>query len=45
MRAAIGTTAVIQDPAAADSLRRAEEARKAAEDAKKAAEAAGRQGN
>ncbi|MEU5143734.1 hypothetical protein [Streptomyces sp. NPDC021139] len=43
MRAAIGTTAVIQDPAASEALRRAQEAAEAA--ARAAAERAARQGN
>lgn len=43
MVAAIGTTAVVQDPAASEALRRAQEAAQAAERA--AAERAARQGN
>ncbi|MEU0032021.1 hypothetical protein [Streptomyces sp. NPDC006335] len=43
MRAATGTTAVIQDPAASEALRRAQEAAEAAQRA--AAERAARQGN
>ncbi|WP_255306514.1 hypothetical protein [Streptomyces sp. Wb2n-11] len=43
MVAAIGITAVIQDPAASEALRRAQEAAEAA--ARAAAERAARQGN
>lgn len=41
MRAAIGVTAVIQDPAASEALRRAQEAAEAAERARAAREGNG----
>jgi hypothetical protein len=45
VRAAIGITAVIQDPAASEALRRAQEAAEAAEAAARAAAERARQGS